>query len=106
MDDRDILSINAPRDHTGGPYVVVFKDEVSRWAIVALDWMEEPRLGIRWFWGDYGYPNRGAIRTWFHLPVELTNTILTGLPIRHDRLVLVQRYLTGEIDGPALQENW
>ena len=106
MDDRDILSINAPMDRTDGPYVVVFKDEVNRWAIVALHWEEEPRLGIRWFWGNYGYPNRGAIRTWFHIPCELTNAVLNGLPIRHDRLALVQKFLTGEMDASTLQESW
>ena len=106
MDDRDILSINSPKGETKGPYVVVFKDEASKWAIVALDWMGEARLGIRWFWGDYGYPNRGRNRQWFHIPWELTNAVLNGLPIRHDKLSLVQKYLTGEIDGITLQESW
>ncbi len=106
MNDKDILSINAPKEHVEGPYVVVFKDEENQWAIVAVDWEKEPRLGIRWFWPPYGYPNLGKTRTWFHLPQELTNAILNGLPVHHSKLVLVQKYLAGEIDGPTLQGSW
>ena len=106
MDDRDILSIDSPKLKTDGPYVVIFKDEENRWAIVALDWEKEPRLGMRWFWGERGYPHSRQFRTWFHIPCELTNSILNGLPIRHDQLALVQKYLVGEIDGPTLQSDW
>lgn len=45
--DSNILNLKSPRASVGGPYTVVFKNLEERWAIVAMDWDEEPRLAIR-----------------------------------------------------------
>ena len=81
-DDREITGINSPRDRVGGPYVVVFKNVEDRWAIVAMDWEGEPRLGIRWFWEKNGHPSVRGYPTWLVIPPELNKSILFGLPWR------------------------
>ena len=60
-DDNEILKINSPVTSVGGPYRVVYKNITERWAIVALNWDEKPRLGIRWFWGGGGNPFQALI---------------------------------------------
>ena len=74
-DDSKILGINFPKKSVGGPYVVVFKESEERWAIVAMDWDEEPCLGIRWFWGNNGHPSRGKTPLWFVIPSELSKNV-------------------------------
>lgn len=101
-DDREILGINSPRDRVGGPYVVVFKNVEDRWAIVAMDWEGEPRLGIRWFWGNGGNPFSSAHPTWLVIPPELSKSILFGLPLAHKFSDRLEEYLTGKISGEAL----
>lgn len=100
-DDREILGINAPRDWVGGPYVVVSKNVEDRWAIVAMDWEREPRLGIRWFWGNNGHPSRGKTPTWFVIPPTLSK-ILVGSPLAHEYSGRLEEYLDGKISGPDL----
>lgn len=101
-DDREILGINAPGDWVGGPYVVVFKNVEERWAIVAMDWDGEPRLGIRWFWGNNGHPSRGKTPLWFVIPSELSKNVLFGLPLAHKFSDRLEEYLTDKISREAL----
>ena len=103
-DDREILGINSPRDRVGGPYVVVFKNVEERWAIVAMDWEREPRLGIRWFWRNSGTPFSRR-PTWFVIPPELSKNILFGLPLAHEFNGRLEEYLTGKISGPDLASS-
>ena len=100
--DSAILEIKSPKDRVRGPYVVVFKNLAERWAIVAMDWEGEPRLGIRWFWGNGGNPFSSAHPTWLVIPPELSKSILLGLPLAHKFSDRLEEYLTGKISGEAL----
>ncbi len=101
-DDKEILKINSPRVSVGGPYVVVYKDIIERWAIVALDWEKEPRLGIRWFWGNAGNPFSTGHPTWLIIPPKLVISILNGLPIEFQFRKRLEDYLCGKVDGKEL----
>jgi hypothetical protein len=98
-DDNEILKINSPKNSVNGPYVVVYKDIVDRWAIVALDWDKEPRLWIRWFWGGGGTPFSSANPIWLIIPPLLSNSILNGLLLDIDFKNEIEKFLAGEIQG-------
>ena len=102
--DSEILKICSPKASVGGPYVVVFKNITERWAIVALDWDKQPRLGIRWFWGNGGNPFSSANPTWLVIPSDLTNSILNGLPLDYEFRKKLDRFLSKEIDGEMITE--
>jgi len=102
-DNNEILQINSPRDNLSGPYAVVFKDIGERWAIVAFDWDNEPRLGIRWFWGNGGNPFSSGHGTWLVIPPSLSKNILSGLPINHTFSSKVDEFLSGKITGDKLR---
>lgn len=101
--DEEILKLNSPKTLVGGPYMVVFKNIEERWAIVAIDWDNEPRLGIRWFWGGGGSPFSSANPTWFIIPSSLSNSILNGLPLNMDLRITLEKYLSGEIEGKNIK---
>ena len=103
-DDSKILGINSPKKSVGGPYVVVCKNLEERWAIVAMDWDEEPRLGIRWFWGSNGHPSVRGYPTWFVIPPTLSK-ILVGSPLAHEYSGRLEEYLDGKISGPDLASS-
>lgn len=100
-DDSKILSINSPKNSVGGPYVVVYKNLEERWAIVAMDWDGEPRLGIRWFWGNGGNPFSSSYPIWLVIPPSLSKSILAGLPLNHRFSGKLDDFLTGKIDGTS-----
>jgi len=101
--DSKILEINSPRNNVGGPYVVVYKNLEERWAIVALDWDGEPRLGIRWFWGNAGNPFSSGYPIWLVVPPSLSRNILSGLPLNHKFSGRLDDFLTGKIQGIDLK---
>jgi len=105
-DDSKILQIDSPKAHLSGPYTVVFKNLDERWAIVALDWDggngPEPRLGIRWFWGNGGNPFSSGNGTWLVIPPSLSKNILSGLPIDHVVSGRLEDFLCGKISGAQL----
>jgi hypothetical protein len=98
-----ILSINSPQKRVGGPYMVVYKDLDARWAIVALDWDGEPKLGMRWFWSNAGNPLSRAQPTWFIIPSEITGSILGGLSIDYKIKGEIEDFLRGKISGEELK---
>jgi hypothetical protein len=102
-DDEQILKINSPRASVAGPYVVIFKNLEERWAIVALDWGEDPRLGIRWFWGNGGNPFSSGNGTWLVIPPSLSKGVLASLPIDHVFYGKVDDFLRGRITGEQLK---
>ena len=104
-DDNLILGINSPKCSIGGPYVVVFKNIEERWAIVAMDWDDEPRLGIRWFWKNAGNPFSSSHPTWFVIPSQLNNSILNELPLDHTFKMKIGKFLTGDIKGNELFDS-
>jgi len=100
--DEMILQINSPRANLSGPYTVVFKNLEERWAIVAFDWDGEPRLGMRWFWGNGGNPFSSGNGTWLVIPSSLSKNILSGLPIDHTFSGQLDDFLCGKIKGAQL----
>jgi len=103
-DDGEILKIDSPRANLSGPYTVVYKDVDERWAIVTLDWDEEPRLGIRWFYGNSGTPSSRGFGTWLVIPPSLSKNVLSGLPINHAFSRGVEDFLCSKLTGPQLKE--
>lgn len=104
-DDNKILQINAPKDRVGGPYTVVFKNIKERWAIVALKWDGQPRLGIRWFGGNSGIPSGFGHGEWFIIPTSISKNILCGLPIDHALSCRIEEFLSGKIEGDDLRRT-
>ncbi|TAE88617.1 MAG: hypothetical protein EAZ81_13475 [Verrucomicrobia bacterium] len=94
-DDNMILQINSPKESISGPYAVVFKNL----AIVALNWDQQPRLGIRWFWGNGGNPFSSGHGTWLVIPPTLTHSMLSGIPLDHAFRRKVDDFLSGVISG-------
>ena len=101
--DAEILQIQSPRTSVDGPYAVVYKDLTDRWAIVALDWDEKPRLGIRWFWGNGGNPFSSAHPIWLVIPPTLSKSILEGLQIENSFSNKIYDFLEGKITGQNLK---
>ena len=101
-DDANILQLRSPQESVGGPYAVVYKNLQERWAIVALDWNGEPRLGIRWFWGGGGNPFSSAHPTWLVVPPSLSRGILASLPLPQIFHSKIDSFLSGKISGDAL----
>jgi hypothetical protein len=106
-DNVEILKINSPTAKVKGPYKVVAKGKDERWVIVALDYGNEPILGIRWFYGDGGHPTAHSYATWFNIPDELGISVLSGLKVdlKIDAALSVQveAFLKGEITGEQLK---
>ncbi|MDA3884981.1 MAG: hypothetical protein PF638_05240 [Candidatus Delongbacteria bacterium] len=99
----EILKINSPKKSLRGPYTVVCKDLIERWAIVTMDWEGNPRLGIRWFWGENGNPISRSFPTWFVIPPSLSKNILSGIPIDHQISGKIDEFLQGKITGIDLK---
>jgi hypothetical protein len=104
-DDKMILQINSPKKRLKGPYVVVYKNIIERWAIVAYDWDNKPCLGIRWFRNTNGNPISNAYATWLVIPSTLTKIILEGLPIDDLFRDDLNRFLKKEIQGNDLKKK-
>ncbi len=104
LEDNDlILQINSPKESLSGPYAVVFKSLEERWAIVAFEWENKPRLGIRWFYGNGGNPFSSGHGTWLVVPPSLSKSILAGLPIDHAFVGKIDDFLCGKISGDQLK---
>jgi hypothetical protein len=103
--DDEILSINSPQHSVGGPYIVVHKNTGKRWALVALEWEGQPRLGIRWFYETAGHPISSGWPIWFILPEELNTIILDGLDIEEWFREIIDDFLSEDenrLSGPEL----
>ncbi|WP_295058032.1 hypothetical protein [uncultured Fibrobacter sp.] len=52
----------------------------DRYVVIALKWKWEnriyPRLAIRWFHGDYGFPHNGENASWFIIPAAFNEYVL------------------------------
>ncbi len=94
LDDKEILSVCSPKDKVSGPYEIVYKTDY--WAIVTLKYESRPRLGIRWFTGKIGTPSARGNATWFVLPEELYDSILSGLPLKPTQRFKIDKFLIGE----------
>jgi hypothetical protein len=119
--DTCILSVTTPAESSdqrgitaGGPYAVICKgpngaaNPEAYWAIVALDWNNEPRLAIRYF-GTFDYPNGPRQKDgkkqkqWFILPEMIQSLVTTKLPQTLGNIV--NDFLNGKIDGNSLSEQ-
>ena len=104
--ESEILKIKSPKKSvTKGPFCIVFKDasKNERWAIVALEWENKPRLGMRWFWSSNGFPARGKYALWMVIPPKLAITILNGLTVNNDFKSNFFQFLNSEISGNQLK---
>lgn len=101
MKDSEILAMNSPRRLVGGPYVVVRSTEY--WAVVALDYDKEPRLGIRWIDDEIGTPQSHGFPTWFIVPPDLNKMFIGGLQVEAKRACAICDFLNGKIDGETLK---
>ena len=93
LNTSNILKINSPRTVLGGPHTVVYKSNIPRFAIVTIDWHKKPSFGIRWFYGNLGYPNSRGWSTWMVVP-ELVTDILLNYDFRKEE---IKGYLKGSI---------
>lgn len=101
--DKDILSINSPKNSLKGPWFVVHCDVTNRWAIVIMHWNDEPRLGIRWFYGTSGTPSVRGYATWLVIPDSLSEAILSKLPISPSLRKRIDAILRNEYSISELQ---
>ena len=101
--NTNILKINSPKNRVSGPFVLVYKNIKSRWALVAFSWDKKPQLGLRWFWDNAGMPISRGHSTWLVVPQELTTTILNGLPLNAAFRAKIDDFLSGKISGLELK---
>ena len=103
-DDREILSVDSPKTGENmikGPYIVVTKNITERWAIVALDYNDEPCLGIRWFVNENGSPFSRGYPVWFLLPSDLNTALLDGLELDSGFKEMFSIFLNKEESRPT-----
>jgi len=103
--DHDILAINSPESRVNGPYLVVHKDAKQRYALVALDWDKQPRVGIRWFWDAVGNPQSTGYPTWTVLPNDLYRKLHGGFSLSAKNARLVEKFLAGKMTGEQLRDQ-
>lgn len=103
--DCDILSINSPESMVGGPYLVIHKDAEQGYALVALNWNEEPKIGIRWFGGDVGNPQSSGYPTWTILPEDLYRALHNRFPLNTKHAYHVDKFFISEITGEQLKSR-
>ena len=108
MTTDNILALNNSGPHlAGGPYSVVQRDLIERWAIVAVLWENlnkeiEPRLGVRWFWGNTGFPDSGY---WMILPDPVIPGVLASLPLEKNYRHQINHFLSGALSGTELPKE-
>lgn len=88
--EKEIFDCKSPKDKVDGPYAIVhISEEEWAWVVVALDWVKNPKLAIRWFndgsdWHK-GYPiahcpkcndKAPATPLWVNLPETFYETCL------------------------------
>ena len=103
--DNEILKINSPKASLEGPFIVVHKNLDERWAVVAINWDGEPRLGMRWFWANGGNPFSSGHPTWLVIPPSLSKSILSGLPLDRAIATKVDDFLSGKLSGEQLKQH-
>lgn len=101
LNDQEILAMNSPRRLVGGPYVVVRSNDF--WAVVALDYDKEPRLGIRWIDDEIGTPQSHGFPTWFIVPPDFNEMFIWELHVDVKRACAIYDFLNGRIDGETLK---
>ena len=88
----------------GGPYAIIHTAGPDRWALVTLEWNNDPCLGIRWFTGEgTGTPQSSGYATWFIVPAALHSCILSAIPdLSPGLLADVYSFLHGTLPGADL----
>ena len=55
---------------------IIDKNEKEHWVIVGLtNKNDKELLGIRWFWGNSGFPSQAGWGTWLHISKEMAKTL-------------------------------
>ena len=74
------LSNTRGKYHTDKIFYVSNGLDGDRYAVIALKWKWNnriyPRLAIRWFHGDYGFPHNGENASWFIIPASFNEFVL------------------------------
>lgn len=104
-DEKEILKINSPKASLEGPFTVVHRNLDERWAVVAINWDGEPRLGMRWFWGNGGNPFSSGHPTWLVIPPSLSKGMLSSLSLDHVFATKVDDFLSGKLSGEQLNQH-
>ena len=97
ISDEEIIKVVSPKKHVKeGPKFIVCK--TSEWAIVALKWDNCRSLAIRWFNSNLGNPSSHGNPTWFIIPKELNDCILSfANSVQHIDIEKIKKYLNHEI---------
>jgi hypothetical protein len=96
-----ILQIDSPKNSIE-VFKVIFVEENERWAVVAANWDEEPRLCMRWFWGKTGFPQSRGLATWMVITPKLADAILSKFLINPAERSQIDKFLIGELEGKDL----
>ena len=97
--------------------MVVHVDEKEEWAIVALRFYPmgkrrkgppgNPSLGMRWLGPTKkGMPLSTGHPVWFIIPIQLTTSILSGLPLGHMERAALDDFLSDKIEEDELVRMW
>jgi hypothetical protein len=98
--DSEILAVVSHQKSSGGPYyitgpyIVVDKDITARWAVAALDFNDDPCLGIRWFTNKQGAPLSMGRPVWFIIPRELNQAILNAMSLDDSFIEIIGDFLS------------
>ena len=75
----------------------------DRYAVIALKWKWEnqiyPRLAIRWFHGNYGFPHNGENASWFIIPAAFNEHVLKmvrGKGVDFNEIENIRAFLSGK----------
>jgi hypothetical protein len=81
---------------------------VAAIAIVALNYDEDPGLGLRWFWDHSGYPLARQYAAWMILPKSVSKALLKvgAFGLSPERICLLQEFLDGRISSTELIKRW
>ena len=101
LNDDIIMRVASPKDKVEGPFMIIWK--TCNWAIVALNYDGNPRLGIRWFIGENGVQQSRGMATWFILPEEICGSVIAGLPLHPKKKKTIEDFLIGAIQGDKLK---
>ena len=101
LTDTEILKIDSPRNSIE-VFKVIFIEKDERWAVVAANWDNEPRLCMRWFWGSTGFPQSHGWAAWMVITPKLADAILSKFLINPAERSKIDKFLAGEIKGGAL----
>ena len=102
---ENVLGITGPNNMRGPHRVVHIQDTDDRWALVTMEWWVsgheawKPCLGLRWFYGNSGFPFGFAGKPiWMVIPSELSRNILDSILLYPRDRAEIDDFLSAEWD--------